>query len=143
MISNNIIGSAQKNISDIEAKVALQDFSQESSVPLIFTGRRELNGFKGYHNYRRGYVKYKDNWWYPKAAFVVSSYSNTKPASLKAVSDVKKANLTHSVEKSKPWMIKEHVESCRARYRSYNVNDNSYQPFHGHRKQCLSHFFKR
>lgn len=39
-------------------------------------------------------------------------------------------------------MLKQHIESCHARYRSYNKNDNSYQPFHGPRKQCLSRFFK-
>ncbi|VEJ44576.1 BA14K family protein [Bartonella vinsonii] len=118
-----------ENKSDVEAKVAPQVFVQESTMPLVFTGRRELNGFKGYHNYRRGYRKYRDNWWYPEAAFVVLPHLNTKHTLLKGISDAKK-------------LPQEHIESCRARYRSYNKNDNSYQPFYGPRKQCLSRFLK-
>lgn len=36
-----------KNKSDVEAKAAPQVFVQESTMPLVFTGRRELNGLKG------------------------------------------------------------------------------------------------
>ncbi len=135
----------EQNRGAAKAKLVSQTFIQESSVPLIFTGRRELNGFKGYHHYRRGYVKYKDNWWYPEAAFVTSPHLSTKGVSLKDVSDAKRVFLTSSSEKPEKkelWMLKQHVESCRARYRSYNKNDNSFQPFHGPRKQCLSRFFK-
>lgn len=31
-----------------------------------------------------------------------------------------------------------HVEWCYARYRSYRPYDNTYQPYHGPRRQCLS-----
>ena len=31
-----------------------------------------------------------------------------------------------------------HVEWCYARYRSYREYDNTYQPYHGRRRQCLS-----
>ncbi|WP_208435478.1 BA14K family protein [Bartonella phoceensis] len=140
IITTNIVNLAQ-NKSDVEAKEISQAFVDEHSVPLIFTGRRELNGFKGYHHYRRGYRKYRDNWWYPEAAFFTSSHPDKKRASLKVVPDTKKAILISSLEKKEPWMLKKHVESCRARYRSYNKEDNSYQPFHGSRKQCLSRFF--
>ncbi|WP_455466057.1 BA14K family protein [Bartonella sp. B39] len=128
IVTTNIVNLVQ-NKSDVEAKVVPQAFVQESAVPLIFTGRRELNGFKGYHNYRHGYRKYIDNWWYPEAAFVALPHLNTKHTILKAVLDAKK-------------FPQQHIKSCRARYRSYNENDNSYQPFHGSRKQCLSRFFK-
>ncbi|WP_375703199.1 BA14K family protein [Bartonella sp. AD13SXNS] len=134
-----------QNRSDAKAKLISNASVQEDSVSLIFTGRRELNGFKGYHDYRRGYVKYKDNWWYPEAAFVTSPHLSTQGASLKVVSDTKReflASSSEKLEKKEPWMLKQHIESCRVRYRSYNKNDNSFQPFHGPRKQCLSHFFK-
>ncbi|MBB4075861.1 hypothetical protein GGR08_000142 [Bartonella fuyuanensis] len=134
-----------KNRSDATAKLISQTSFQESSVPLIFTGRRELNGFKGYHHYRRGYIKYKDNWWYPEEAFVPLLHLSTKHAPLKVVSDTKRVFLISSsekLEKKEPWMLKQHFEACRARYRSYNKNNNSFQPFHGPRKQCLSRFFK-
>lgn len=31
-----------------------------------------------------------------------------------------------------------HVEWCHARYRSYRAYDNSFQPYHGHRRPCWS-----
>ena len=31
-----------------------------------------------------------------------------------------------------------HVAWCHARYRSYRAHDNSFQPYHGRRKQCWS-----
>ncbi|WP_375665057.1 BA14K family protein [Bartonella sp. TT121SHDZB] len=144
IITTTLVNWGQ-NRSDAKAKLVTQISVHDSSVPLIFTGRRELNGFKGYHHYRRGYVKYKDNWWYPEAAFVTSPHLNTKGTSLKVVSDAKSMFLTSSsekLEKKEPWMLKQHIESCRVRYRSYNKKDNSFQPFHGPRKQCLSRFFK-
>lgn len=140
IITTNIVNLVQDK-RNVEAKLVSSDFVGESSVPLIFTGRREINGFKGYHNYRRGYVKYKDDWWYPEAAFVTLSHSETKHAPLRVASEPKRVFLTSSLEKKEPWMLKQHIESCQARYRSYNKNDNSYQPFHGPRKQCLSRFF--
>ncbi|GAA5096378.1 BA14K family protein [Bartonella acomydis] len=141
IITTNIIDVAQNN-SDVEAKVTSSALVQENPVPLVFTGRRELNGFKGYHNYRRGYRKYKDNWWYPEAAFVVLAHPDTKQASLKILSDMKSTFLVSSLKKKELWMLKQHIESCLARYRSYNKNDNSYQPFYGPRKPCFSSFFK-
>ncbi|ACS52092.1 BA14K family protein [Bartonella grahamii] len=144
IITTTLVNWGQ-NRSDAKAKLVTQTSVQDSSVPLIFTGRRELNGFKGYRHYRRGYRKYSDNWWYPEVAFVTSPHLSTKSASLKVVPDAKKVFLTSSsekLEKKEPWMLKQHIESCRARYRSYNKNDNSFQPFHGGRKQCLSRFFK-
>ncbi|WP_019219280.1 BA14K family protein [Bartonella florencae] len=141
IITTNIIHLA-KNNSDVEAKMAPLTFVQEGLQPLVFTGRRELNGFKGYRNYRHGYHKYKDNWWYPEAAFVALTHLNTEHPPLKAVSDVKSTLLISSLEKQEPWMLRQHIESCLVRYRSYNKNDNSYQPFYGPRKPCFSRFFK-
>lgn len=31
-----------------------------------------------------------------------------------------------------------HIEYCSARYRSYRVEDNTYQPYNGPRRQCVS-----
>ncbi|GAA5104291.1 BA14K family protein [Bartonella jaculi] len=132
IIITNITGSAQKN--NTEVKEFRQSSVEEDWSPLVVTGRKELNGFKGYRHYRRGYRKYNDNWWYPEEAFVSFSRLDEKHVPLKAAST--------SLQKKEPWMLKEHIESCRARYRSYNKNDNSYQPFHGPRKQCLSRFLK-
>jgi hypothetical protein len=34
--------------------------------------------------------------------------------------------------------VSAHVQWCHARYRSYRVSDNSYQPYHGARRPCWS-----
>ncbi|MEX0956737.1 MAG: BA14K family protein [Rhizobiaceae bacterium] len=34
-----------------------------------------------------------------------------------------------------------HVQWCYARYRSYRHWDNTFQPYHGHRKQCVSPYY--
>lgn len=39
-------------------------------------------------------------------------------------------------------LSEEHVAWCSSRYRSYQVADNSYQPYRGGRHECLSPFFK-
>ncbi|WP_034460155.1 BA14K family protein [Bartonella koehlerae] len=138
----NIIVSAQK--SDPEVRASYLSSVQEDTVPLIITGRRELNGFKGYRHYRSGYRKYNDDWWYPETAFVAFPHLNAKHMPLKARSaSQKRMLLISSLEEKEPWMFKQHLDSCRVRYRSYNKNDNSYQPYYGPRKQCLSRFFKR
>ncbi|EJF74618.1 BA14K family protein [Bartonella alsatica] len=132
IIVSNFTGSAQK--SNTEVRIFHQSSVPENWVPLVVTGRKELNGFKGYRHYRRGYRKYSDNWWYPEVAFLAVSGLDAKHIPLKAVSA--------SLEKKEPWMFKQHIDSCHARYRSYNEHDNSYQPFHGSRRQCFSQFFK-
>ncbi|WP_332059983.1 BA14K family protein [Bartonella sp. CB74] len=137
MMITNITGFAKKN--DTEVKVSHQSSIQENLLPLTVTGRRELNGFKGYRHYRRGYRRYSDDWWYPEVAFVTSPHSDAKHVSRKAAAISKKRIFS---EERKPWMLKQHIKSCMARYRSYNKNDNSYQPFHGPRKQCFSSVFK-
>ncbi|MCZ2327907.1 BA14K family protein [Bartonella sp. F02] len=134
----NIAGLAQKD----DAEIIPQSSFQEDFAPLVITGRKELNGFKGYHNYRHGYRKYSDNWWYPEAAFLVFENVDVKNISLETVLASPKREKAYSVERKKPWMLKQHIDSCMKRYRSYNINDNSYQPFHGARKQCISRIFK-
>ncbi|AGF75137.1 hypothetical protein BAnh1_12700 [Bartonella australis AUST/NH1] len=139
IITTNIAGSIQK--SSVEVEMIPQTLVQESLVPLVFTGRKELNGFKGYYNYRRGYRRYSDGWWYPETAFTEVARLDIKRPSLEATLALKKPDATPSLGKREPWMLKEHINSCIARYRSYNQNDNSYQPFHGPRRQCFSRVF--
>ncbi|AQX28573.1 MULTISPECIES: BA14K family protein [unclassified Bartonella] len=137
------------NISNIvynngtEAKAVDQLSVQDNRALLIVTGRKELNGFKGYRHYRHGYRKYSDGWWYPEKAFVVYTYSDVKDTPLNAISTQKyNPTVFSSLEKKELWSVKGHIDYCKARYLSYNQNDNSYQPFHGPRKQCFSSFFK-
>ncbi|CBI77045.1 Transmembrane protein [Bartonella clarridgeiae 73] len=142
IITANIFNVVQK--SDVEAKAVDQVSVQNDPALLIVTGRKELNGFKGYRHYRHGYRKYSDGWWYPEKAFIGYTYSNVKDISLKVISTQRDRKPTFSsfLEKKELWNVKHHIDYCKARYLSYNQNDNSYQPFHGPRKQCFSSFFK-
>ncbi|WP_455477839.1 BA14K family protein [Bartonella sp. B10] len=143
IIANSIKGADSAQKGNIEEKWISSSSPQEGLHSLRVTGRRELNGFKGYRNYRRGYRKYIDNWWYPETAFSASEHLNAKPVLLKERSASKSALFVSSLEERKLWMSKQHIDSCTARYRSYDQNDNSYQPFHGPRRQCFSHIFKK
>ncbi|WP_336278665.1 BA14K family protein [Bartonella sp. CB175] len=143
IIITNITSSAEK--SDAESKGFYQSSAQEKKGSLVVTGRRELNGFKGYRTYRLGYLRYSDNWWYPEAAFIKPSYlddSDAKSVALKTVESPKGRLEAASLDKKESLMLKQHINFCVLHYRSYNKSDNSYQPFHGSRKQCFSHFLK-
>ncbi|NKB53102.1 MAG: BA14K family protein [Rhizobiaceae bacterium] len=43
-------------------------------------------------------------------------------------------NRSHSRDRS-------HVDWCYSRYRSYRARDNTYQPYHGRRRQCNSPYY--
>ncbi|WP_407965485.1 BA14K family protein [Bartonella sp. C271] len=139
IITTNISNIVYK--SGAKAKAVDQLSVQNDSPLLTITGRKELNGFKGYRHYRHGYRKYSDGWWYPEKAFVAYTSSDVKDMPLEIISTQKDKFIT-SLEKKELWNVKQHIDYCKAHYRSYTQNDNSYQPFHGPRKQCLSSFFK-
>ncbi|WP_455477020.1 BA14K family protein [Bartonella sp. B41] len=141
MIITNGVDSVSKNNTEVENLIYSSSLQDDQSF-LVVTGRRELNGFKGYRHYRRGYRKYDDSWWYPETAFVSAEHLKERHGLLKKISSPDKRLLIFSLEEKKPWMFKQHIDSCVARYRSYNRKDNSYQPFNGPRKQCFSRFFK-
>ncbi|MEO0635100.1 MAG: BA14K family protein [Pseudomonadota bacterium] len=53
-----------------------------------------------------------------------------RPQRVKRVQRVVRAGLPHA-----------HYRWCDARYRSYRISDNSFQPYHGHRRQCVSPYY--
>jgi hypothetical protein len=73
------------------------------------------NGHRGYHRWHRGY-RYYNGWWFPPAAFLGSTVIVTTPRTYSSA----------------------HVRWCYGRYRSYRASDNTYQPYHGPRRQCYS-----
>ena len=85
--------------------------------------RGYLNGYKGYRHPRPHYARYMDGWYYPEAAFkdevksdvVVKEHASSLPA--------------------------KHIHYCQTHYKSYRLSDNSFQPYHGPRQQCYSHFY--
>lgn len=86
-----------------------------------FERRRDgayLNGRRGYRERRPGYRSY-NGYWFPPAAFLAGALiggalSNQRPAG------------------------NAHVEWCASQYRSYRASDNTFQPYNGPRRACVS-----
>ena len=81
--------------------------------------RAYYNGHRGYRHWRRGYRRH-NGWWFPPAAFalgvIVGGTLNN--------SGVRYSNA--------------HVRWCYDRWRSYRASDNTYQPYNGPRRRCVS-----
>ncbi|RWN03483.1 MAG: BA14K family protein [Mesorhizobium sp.] len=83
---------------------------------------RYWRGYRGYRYYRPGYRRYND-YWFPLAAFATG------------------ALITGAIINSQPRRIYRsdaHVEWCYSRYRSYRAWDNTYKPYYGPRRPCIS-----
>ena len=79
-------------------------------------------GHRGYRHYRPGYRRHGD-FWFPAAAFI--------------------AGLAISGALANPQPIyrdygSAHTQWCYNRYRSYRAYDNTFQPYNGPRRQCIS-----
>jgi Ni/Co efflux regulator RcnB len=70
------------------------------------------NGHRGYRDRRPGYRQH-NGWWFPPAAFIAGAIIGGG-------------------------LAKAHVRWCQERWRSYRVSDNSYQPYNGPRRTCVS-----
>lgn len=79
-------------------------------------------GHRGYRHQRPGYRQY-NGWWFPPAAFIagaiIGGAMNQPPA-------------------ARPGAGSAHVQWCYDRWRSYRASDNTYQPYNGPRRQCVS-----
>lgn len=80
------------------------------------------HGHRGHRHYRRGYRRHSDGWWYPLAAFGAGAIIGGAIANQPAPRGVSNS----------------HVEWCYARYRSYRASDNTFQPYNGPRRACIS-----
>lgn len=118
-----------------ENLVVTQNSRLAQSSTITSQSRGEWNGFKGYRHHRTGYKKHTDGWWYPEAAFEPGAHADSTTIKLKKTSQKSKK------EEEKPWLIKAHVDYCTAKYKSYTSSDNSYQPYDGPRKQCVSRYY--
>lgn len=83
------------------------------------------NGHRGYRNYRHGYRRHNDGWWYPLAAFGAGAIIGGAISSPQPVYRVPAYNNSH-------------IQWCYNRYRSYRASDNTFQPYNGPRQQCYS-----
>ncbi|SJM27919.1 BA14K family protein [Mesorhizobium delmotii] len=85
---------------------------------------RYWRGYRGYRYYRPGYRRYGD-YWFPLAAFATG------------------ALITGAIVNNQYRRVYRgdaHVQWCYNRYRSYRAYDNTYQPYYGPRRQCISPF---
>lgn len=78
-------------------------------------------GHRGYRYHRRGY-RYHDGFWFPLAAFGVGTIIGGAIAN----------------DRGYVGGGGSHVNWCANRYRSYRAYDNTYQPYGGPRRQCIS-----
>jgi hypothetical protein len=86
------------------------------------------NRYRGYPYYRHGYRRY-NGWWFPPAAFIGGAIIGGAIAAPPVVV---------APEVPAYGLSAEHVEWCQNRWRSYRLPDNSYQPYHGPRRVCVS-----
>lgn len=86
-------------------------------------GRAYYNGHRGYRYYRPGYRRYND-FWFPALAFALGTAAiiGSQP--------------TYRVRRGGS-----HVEWCYNRYRSYRDWDNTFQPYNGPRRECVSPYY--
>lgn len=75
------------------------------------------NGRRGYRERRAGYRQH-NGWWFPPAAFALGVIVGGSQPAVRISSA--------------------HVQWCHDRWRSYRVSDNSYQPYNGPRRICVS-----
>jgi hypothetical protein len=88
-------------------------------------GRGFYRGHRGYRYRRPGY-RYHDGYWFPPAAFIAGAIIGGAIAS------------QEPPIRYRPRGGNAHVDWCFARYRSYRAYDNTFQPYHGPRRQCHS-----
>lgn len=86
-------------------------------------GASYWRGHRGYRHYRPGYRRHGDLW-FPLAAFaagaiISGAIANDRPPPAAAYGNA-------------------HVRWCSQRYRSYRAYDNTFQPYNGPRRQCIS-----
>ena len=80
-------------------------------------------GHRGHREYRPGYRRHGD-FWFPPAAFIAGAIIGGAIASQPPPRQYYRGD--------------PHLEWCYARYRSYRSSDNTFQPYHGPRRQCHS-----
>jgi hypothetical protein len=81
------------------------------------------NGHRGYRYRRHRDDRFHDGFWFPAAAFLTG------------------AIIGGAIARDRVYVGgggSAHVEWCYDRYRSYRAYDNTWQPYYGPRRQCIS-----
>lgn len=83
------------------------------------------NGHRGSRTYRSGWRRHSDGWWYPLAAFTAGAIIG--------------GAVTQPRPASPAWRHNDaHLRWCHDRFRSFRASDNTFQPYNGPRRQCIS-----
>ena len=89
--------------------------------------RGYYNGHRGYRQQRRGYRQH-NGYWFPPAAFALGAIIGGA---------MNNNNNVVRPGSSNP----QHVRWCDAKYRSYDVRSNTFQPYNGPRRECRSPYY--
>lgn len=81
-------------------------------------GRAYFNGHRGYDRRRSGYRQY-NGFWFPPAAFIAGA--------------IIRGAIENGSQRGDA-----HVRYCYNRYRSYRASDDTFQPYNGPRRRCVS-----
>lgn len=87
--------------------------------------RAYWRGHRGYREYRPGYRRHGD-FWFPAAAFIAGAIISGAIAN--------QPNVRSGAGDP-------HLQWCYARYRSYRSSDNTFQPYNGPRRPCISPYY--
>ena len=93
--------------------------------------RGYYNGHRGYRHHRPGYRRHSDGWWYPLAAFGLGAAIIGGMAAQQAPRPPVGVAMPVS-----------HVRWCQGRYRSYDAYTNTFQPYNGPRRICVSPYYR-
>ncbi|WP_280777215.1 BA14K family protein [Rhizobium sp. SG_E_25_P2] len=95
---------------------------REQGRRIIRQRHNNWRGHRGYRYHRHGYRRHSNGFWYPLAAFSAGAIIGGAIAAPSV-----------RVRTGNP-----HRRWCRNHYRSYRAYDNSFQPYNGPRRQCMS-----
>lgn len=99
--------------------------------------RRYRHGHRGYREYRPGYRRDNDGWWFPLAAFalgaVIITQQNRAPSYSQSYTP-SYGNWNHIPSGN----MAAHDTWCDRQYRSYDRSSKTFQPYNGPRRYCNS-----
>lgn len=128
----------------LAAAVVMTSFVPSQAMPMIApTVKAQANveavdyrppppiyrGHRGYRDYRPGYRRHSNGYWFPLGAFaagaIIGGAVMSQPRPVYRGSGLNPR----------------HYEWCQARYRSYDAYSNTFQPYGGPRQQCFSPYY--
>jgi hypothetical protein len=101
-----------------------------------FERRRDgvyFNGHRGSRDRHRGYRQY-NGFYFPPEAFIGAIFGSIIGGAINS------QNNNYSQRTVR--ITRDHLVWCEDRYRSYRASDNSFQPYNGPRRQCVSPYLR-